>query len=75
MGLNAISGLALGLTPLLALLVPVPFLLCGARTDRMGSMRAAALPMDKMRAEAVDEYALVRDAWMQKRQHQIAEKP
>ena len=42
---------------------------------RMGSMRAAALPMDKMRAEAVDEYALVRDAWMQKRQHQIAEKP
>ena len=34
MGLNAISGLALGLTPLLVLLFPVPFLLRGARTDR-----------------------------------------
>ena len=34
MGLNSISGLALGLTPLLVLLFPVPFLLCGARTDR-----------------------------------------
>ena len=34
MGLNAISGLALGLIPLLFLLFPVPFLLRGARTDR-----------------------------------------
>lgn len=34
MGLNAFSGFALGLTPLLVLLLPVPFLLRGAHTDR-----------------------------------------
>ena len=33
MSLNAISGLALGLLPLLPLLLPVPFLLHGARQD------------------------------------------
>lgn len=39
---------------------------------QIGSMRSAALPLDKMRAEALDEYTFVRDAWMQKRKSQIA---
>jgi len=34
MSLNAISGSAFGLLPLLPLLLPVPFLLHGARQDR-----------------------------------------
>ncbi|WP_407352848.1 VacJ family lipoprotein [Luteimonas sp. R10] len=42
---------------------------------QLGSMRSAALPLDKMRAEAVDEYALVRDAWMQRRRQQIEQRP
>jgi phospholipid-binding lipoprotein MlaA len=40
----------------------------------LGSVRAAALPMDQARAEAPDEYALVRDKWMKKRKSQIAAK-
>ncbi|WP_187775688.1 MlaA family lipoprotein [Luteimonas suaedae] len=42
---------------------------------QLGSMRSAALPLDKMRAEAVDEYAFVRDAWMQRRRQQIEQRP
>lgn len=38
---------------------------------KIGSMRAAALPLDQMRAGALDEYAFVRDMWMKKRQSQI----
>ncbi|MEI2417658.1 VacJ family lipoprotein [Orrella sp. JC864] len=41
---------------------------------RMGSMRAAAFPADRMRAEALDEYTFVRDAWMQRRRHQIEQR-
>lgn len=41
---------------------------------RMGSMRSAAVPLEKMRAEALDEYAFVRDAWMQKRRNEIGTK-
>ncbi|WP_167670906.1 MlaA family lipoprotein [Allopusillimonas ginsengisoli] len=41
---------------------------------KIGSMRSAALPLEKMRAEALDEYSFVRDAWMQRRSHQINEK-
>lgn len=41
---------------------------------QIGSMRSAALPLDKVRADAVDEYAFVRDAWMQRRKHQIETK-
>lgn len=37
----------------------------------IGSMRAAALPMDQTRAAALDEYALVRDMSMKKRKSQI----
>lgn len=37
----------------------------------IGSMRAAALPMDQMRAAALDEYAVVRDMSMKKRKSQI----
>ena len=37
----------------------------------IGSMRASALPMDQMRAAALDEYALVRDISMKKRKSQI----
>lgn len=40
----------------------------------IGSARSEAFPFDKMRAEAFDEYAFVRDAWIQRRQHQIEEK-
>jgi phospholipid-binding lipoprotein MlaA len=37
--------------------------------------RARALPMDPMRRDAPDEYAFVRDAWAQRRQHQIDDTP
>ncbi|MGB9988407.1 MlaA family lipoprotein [Massilia sp. SM-13] len=40
----------------------------------LGSMRSAALPMDKLRAEAPDEYAMVRDRWLASRKHQIAQR-
>jgi len=40
---------------------------------QLGSMRAAALPLDAMRAEVPDEYTFVRDAWLQKRRRQIEE--
>ena len=33
--------------------------------------RAALLPIESMRENAVDEYAMIRDAWMQRRQYQI----
>lgn len=33
--------------------------------------RAALLAIDSMRENAVDEYAMIRDAWMQRRQYQI----
>jgi len=33
--------------------------------------RSRMLPMDEMRKGAVDDYALVRDMWMQRRNHQI----
>lgn len=38
---------------------------------QIGSLRSAALPMDQMRAAALDEYALVRDMTMKKRKSQI----
>ncbi|CAD1796341.1 lipoprotein [Xanthomonas arboricola pv. juglandis] len=34
-------------------------------------VRAQLLPMDKMRREATDDYAFVRDTWAQRRNHQI----
>lgn len=34
--------------------------------------RTRLLPLDQIRREAYDEYALVRDAWTQRRKHQIA---
>lgn len=34
-------------------------------------IRARMLPMDQVRRDAYDEYALVRDAWAQRRRHQI----
>jgi phospholipid-binding lipoprotein MlaA len=43
----------------------------GVTLLKIGSMRAAALPLDQMRAGALDEYAFVRDMWMKKRQSQI----
>jgi len=43
----------------------------GVTLLKIGSMRAAALPLDQMRAGALDEYALVRDMWMKKRKSQI----
>lgn len=46
----------------------------GLKILELGSMRAAALPIDKLRAEAFDEYAFVRDAWMQRRKHLVEEK-
>ena len=41
---------------------------------RMGSMRSAAFQLDKMRADALDEYTFVRDAWMQRRKRQVEER-
>lgn len=38
---------------------------------QMTDARARLLPMDAMRAQAADEYSLVRDAWTQRRNHQI----
>lgn len=46
----------------------------GLKIVQLGSMRAAALPIDKLRAEAFDEYVFVRDAWMQRRKHLVEEK-
>jgi phospholipid-binding lipoprotein MlaA len=43
----------------------------GVTLLKIGSMRAAALPLDQMRAAALDEYAFVRDMWMKKRKSQI----
>lgn len=43
----------------------------GVTLLKIGSMRAAALPLDQMRAGALDEYAFVRDMWMKKRKSQI----
>jgi phospholipid-binding lipoprotein MlaA len=40
---------------------------------QLGSMRAAALSLDEMRGLAVDEYAMVRDIWAQRRKAQIAQ--
>ncbi|CAD2249716.1 VacJ family lipoprotein [Xanthomonas arboricola pv. juglandis] len=34
-------------------------------------VRAQLLPMDKMRQDATDDYAFVRDTWAQRRNHQI----
>jgi hypothetical protein len=33
--------------------------------------RARMLPLDKFRQDALDDYLLVRDAWIQRRNHQI----
>lgn len=41
------------------------------KMTQIGSLRSAALPMDQMRAAALDEYALVRDMTMKKRKSQI----
>ena len=47
----------------------------GARIALQGlqlvDVRAQLLPLDEMRAGAADDYALVRDAWTQRRQYQI----
>jgi phospholipid-binding lipoprotein MlaA len=43
----------------------------GLRILQLADGRAKALPMDEMRKQAPDEYALVRDAWMQRRNRQI----
>lgn len=37
--------------------------------------RSQLLPLDEARREAYDEYTLVRDAWAQRRQHQIEQGP
>ena len=38
---------------------------------QMTDARARVLPMEGMRKFAVDEYVMVRDAWMQRRAYQI----
>jgi phospholipid-binding lipoprotein MlaA len=43
----------------------------GLRILQLADGRAKALSMDEMRKQAPDEYALVRDAWMQRRNRQI----
>jgi phospholipid-binding lipoprotein MlaA len=48
-----------------------PMVANGLRVLQLTNGRARALPMDKLRAEAADEYALVRDSWMQHRAHKI----
>lgn len=42
---------------------------------RMVDTRARLLPLDEIRADAPDEYALVRDSWMQRRDYQIRHDP
>ncbi|QGZ41313.1 phospholipid-binding lipoprotein MlaA [Pseudoduganella flava] len=44
-----------------------------AAVVQLGSMRAGALGLDNMRELAVDEYAMVRDMWAQRRKAQIAQ--
>jgi phospholipid-binding lipoprotein MlaA len=40
---------------------------------QMTDGRARLLPMDSVRQDALDDYTFVRDAWVQRRQHQIAQ--
>jgi phospholipid-binding lipoprotein MlaA len=44
-----------------------------AAVVQLGSMRAGALGLDRMRELAVDEYAMMRDIWVQRRKAQIAQ--
>ncbi|RAT21614.1 hypothetical protein AU488_12385 [Lonsdalea populi] len=43
----------------------------GLQVMKLVDGRARALPMDEARKQAEDEYILVRDAWMQRRDRQI----
>jgi len=43
----------------------------GLRILQLVDARSRALPMDDARQQALDEYALVRDAWIQRRDRQI----
>ncbi|WP_300162864.1 MlaA family lipoprotein [Solidesulfovibrio sp.] len=43
----------------------------GLNVFQFTDARARSLPMDEKRREVSDEYAMVRDAWMQRRAHQI----
>jgi phospholipid-binding lipoprotein MlaA len=51
-----------------------PALSMGLKIVQLGSIRSAALGQEKARAAAPDEYVFVRDAWIQKRRWQIAER-
>lgn len=46
----------------------------GVTLVNLGSKRSGAFAFDKMRTEAFDEYAFVRDAWAQRRRHQIEDR-
>ncbi len=43
----------------------------GLQGMQVVDMRTRLLPMDRMRRDALDDYAFVRDAWAQRRNHQI----
>jgi len=43
----------------------------GLNVMQLTDARVHALPFDELRSQAIDEYAMVRDAWMEKRTHQI----
>jgi phospholipid-binding lipoprotein MlaA len=45
----------------------------GLTVLQLTSARAGALPMDEMRRGALDEYVMVRDAWMQRRSYLIGQ--
>ncbi len=43
------------------------------RVLQLADARVQLFPVDDMRADALDEYVMIRDAWMQRRKHQIRE--
>ena len=45
----------------------------GMQSLEITDMRVQLMAMDEVRASAIDEYAMMRDAWSQRRRHQIQE--